>query len=55
MRCAELAADLGSVRDAARANHMLGMIRYYRREIDVGEELLCRHRTGSTAPATGCS
>ena len=40
VRCAELAADLGSVRDAARANHMLGMIRYYRREIDVAEGLL---------------
>ena len=40
VRCAELAADLGSVRDAARANHMLGMIRYYRREVDVAEKLL---------------
>ncbi len=40
IRCAELAADLGSVRDAARASHMLGMIRYYRREVEVSEELL---------------
>ena len=38
----DLAASLGSVRDAARAEHMLGMIRYYRRDLDGAEEFLSR-------------
>jgi tetratricopeptide (TPR) repeat protein len=41
-RCVELAARLGSVRDAARAEHMLGMIRYYRRDLKGAEEYMLR-------------
>ena len=41
-RCVDLAASLGSVRDAARAEHMLGMIRYYRRDLKGAEEFLAR-------------
>ncbi len=41
-RCVDLAASLGSVRDAARAEHMLGMVRYYRRDLKGAEEYLVR-------------
>ena len=41
-RCAELAGDLGSVRDAARAEHMLGLIRYYKRDLEGSHDYLLR-------------
>jgi class 3 adenylate cyclase/tetratricopeptide (TPR) repeat protein len=41
-RCSELAADLGSVRDAARAETMLGLIRYYKRDLEGSREYLLR-------------
>ena len=40
VKCTELSTELGSVRDGARATHMLGMVRYYRRELEDAEELL---------------
>jgi tetratricopeptide (TPR) repeat protein len=39
-QCAELAGELGSVRDAARATHILGVIKYYRGDVEAAEELL---------------
>ena len=42
LRCIDLAASLGSVRDAARAEHMLGMVKYYRRDLKGAEEFLVR-------------
>jgi len=41
-RCVDLAGGLGSVRDAARAEHMMGMIKYYRRDLNGAEEFLER-------------
>jgi len=41
-RCTELAADLGSVRDAARAETMLGLIRYYKRDLAGARDYLLR-------------
>jgi class 3 adenylate cyclase/tetratricopeptide (TPR) repeat protein len=38
--CADLAGELGSVRDAARVTHQLGLIRLYRGELDSSAELL---------------
>jgi class 3 adenylate cyclase/tetratricopeptide (TPR) repeat protein len=42
LRCIDLAASLGSVRDAARAEHMLGMVKYYRRDLKGAEEFMVR-------------
>ena len=39
-QCAELAAELGSVRDAARAEHNLGRIAYYRGDLESAESRL---------------
>ena len=42
LRCVDIAATLGSVRDGARAEHMLGMVKYYRRDLEGAEEFLVR-------------
>jgi class 3 adenylate cyclase/tetratricopeptide (TPR) repeat protein len=39
LRCAELAGELGSLRDQARATYQLGLVRYYRGEADEAERL----------------
>ena len=53
IRCSDLAARLGSVRDAARSEHMMGMIKYYRRDLADAEELMLRAQTWLERTADG--
>ena len=42
VRCSELASELGSFRDEARSITLLGIVRYYRGEVDEAERLALR-------------
>jgi class 3 adenylate cyclase/tetratricopeptide (TPR) repeat protein len=51
LRCTSLAEDLGSIRDQSRATFLLGLIQYYRGDLDEAERL--GHQTVAWLERTG--